>query len=138
MGKPWSRAGAGGPVALAVLAAGLCAGAQDGVERWLAVAALAPAELGADLLIRAAGPGGPVKGNQGRTRLLSVAFELAGRAVEPYPKLGRGQDLGESRAAYVAYSAGAGVSRLAIQCRVVRGFLGVDPGAARLYLEKFR
>jgi hypothetical protein len=109
--------------------------ANDGAERWWGIAKSMPPELGADVLLRVASAPGAILADTNRERVLAGAFELANRAKESYARAGR-MELGESRARYVALSAGIGLNRLTLQCRVIRAVLPAAPGAARHLLEQ--
>ena len=109
--------------------------ASDDAGQWLNAIASMPPELGADVLIRASGAGALVV-DADRACLLTKAFDLASRAQELYGKVSRAPQLRESRARYIALSTGTGVSRLALQCRVIRAVLPTDPSTARQLLEQ--
>jgi len=129
--KPWHAARA--VICVTWALSPLSGFAPDRADRWLNATASMPPELGADVLIRAAGA---LVVDADRARLLAKAFVLASRAQELYGRVSRAPQLRESRARYVALSTKMGVNRLALQCRVIRAILPIDPSTARQLLEQ--
>ncbi len=99
------------------------------IERWLSYARLAPAELGADILLRIESSPN-VLNRELRDTLLEAAFEGGARSAEPVAKR-FAEGAAESLSTFENEAFHLGTDALSLQSRAVRALVVADPRRAR-------
>lgn len=105
-------------------------------ELIVADARVAPAEFGADALIRVA-ESAKVSGASLKRELLEEAFRLAAGAQQPFKRFSVVGNV-DTRAGYLSYGFELGLDALSLRCRAVRAMLRVDASRARELLAEIR